>query len=581
MKKLLLITKYIFKSAPISTLITLLFIMYSSVIPAVTALVSVKLFDSAEAMIMGNEYQYEPIIYALFLFLLLLIRDILGTLNGVVKNTGVFEKSNAMFNILLYQKAARLPLIAYENADILDKKERAEKAVDNEILPRTFYRFFTILESCLASIGIAVILAKYYIWLLPISILSVFPFFIARIFRGKEFYRLKKMQTKSGRKLKYLWELFSLPNSVKEMRVMGFDSYLAQKWQTTRDTVNDQIWKLERRDAFSLLICDGLRILSYGASIIIVLILALNGTIPLGVFGASIASFLNMQNNIKYLLIGLGSFPEYLAYASDYFSFFDLPEDENGYSNFIGLKKTIALDKVSFRYPGSNENALEEVSLTIRKGETVVIVGENGSGKTTLSKLILGLYEPISGTIKYDGVNLKSYNKESLYKRVSVIQQDFVKYQLSLRENIAISDVSKLQDDESIIRNIHESRVHSNIKLDDQLGKTFGGTDLSGGEWQKLAIARGLFKDSELIILDEPTASLDPIIENEILSKFIEATKKKTAVIISHRIGICTKADKIVVLKSGRVVETGNHSELISANGEYARLFNEQAKWYI
>ncbi len=580
MKKLFLITKSIFKSSPLSAIVTLLCFLYNSLLPAATAIISIRLFDSAEKIILHTGNQDELLYYAFILFALLFVGNILGTLGGVAKNAGVFEKGNAAFRISLCQKAACLPLIAYENEEILNMKERAEKAVEDNVLPRTFFHTLTIVKACLASAGIAAVLAKYYIWLLPLSFLTVLPFLIARIIRGKEFYKLKKIQAQSSRKLKYIWELFSSPSSVKEMRVMGFDSYLGQKWQETRDSVNEETWKLEKRDAVSLLLCDALRITGYFSSIIIILILALRDIVPLGVFGASIAAFLSLQNNMKELLIGLGNFPKYLAYAGDYYSFFDLPEADPGSLEFQGLSSAINLVGVSFQYPNTYKKALCNVSLTIKKGETTVIVGENGSGKTTLAKLILGLFEPSAGTVLYDGVALNLYSKESLHKKISIVQQDYQKYELSLRENITLSDTERISDDDTISKSFRESGINRDIKLDELLGRTFGGTDLSGGEWQKLAITRGLFKNSELIVLDEPTASLDPLIENEVLSKFIESAREKTAIIISHRIGICTKADNIVVLKNGEVSETGKHSDLLRANGDYAKLFTEQAKWY-
>ncbi len=222
--------------------------------------------------------------------------------------------------------------------------------------------------------------------------------------------------------------------------------------------------------------------------------------------------------------------------------------------------------------------------MAIKKGEKIVILGVNGSGKTTLSKLILGLYPPDEGEIYYDNISLDEIERESLYNHVSAISQNFVAYSLTLRENVAISDLKKISDDSIITDTIKNvglgDLLNSTDGLEMQMGREFGGAELSGGQWQKLAIARGLFKPSEFIILDEPTSALDPIIETEILKQFIEIAKNKTAIIISHRVGLCKLADKIIVMKDGQICEIGTHSSLINNNGEYQRLYTSQEQWY-
>jgi len=202
-----------------------------------------------------------------------------------------------------------------------------------------------------------------------------------------------------------------------------------------------------------------------------------------------------------------------------------------------------------------------------------------------LSKIIAGVYEPKSGEVKYDGKNIQDFEREGFYRQFSVISQDFVKYQLSMRENIGISMPSRMHDDERLMRSAKAANIENIVEriggLDTQLGREFDGVELSGGEWQKVAIARGLNKDGDIIILDEPTSALDPLVEYDILSKFIGMTEGKTSIIISHRVGLCKLADKIIVMKNGEAAETGTHGELLAKNGEYSRIWNEQAKWYV
>ena len=214
----------------------------------------------------------------------------------------------------------------------------------------------------------------------------------------------------------------------------------------------------------------------------------------------------------------------------------------------------------------------------------MVIVGVNGSGKTTLSKVLAGAYLACSGSVYYDDQDVKELRREGLYKDISLVPQNFVHYNFSLRENICISDLRHREDDKrlkQVIADVGLEELAQGIGGPDALlGREFGGCELSGGEWQKVAIARGLFKDSGLIILDEPTSALDPLVEYDILTRFLELIQGKTSVIISHRVGICRAADKVVVMKDGRVVECGTHESLKNAGGEYSRIWTEQAKWY-
>ena len=391
---------------------------------------------------------------------------------------------------------------------------------------------------------------------------------------------MKNIQAKKTRLLSYLWGLFTTRQTAKEMRVMGFDKYITDKWSSTRDEINEELWSIQKKDAISLLWCDGIRIIGYGVSVVVVLWLVMQGLISFGVFGASITAFLSLQGSMKSFLTDLGRIPEQISYAGDYYSFLDMTEETDSKAVYPGLQHEIDIDDVSFKYPNSSNYALRKINLKINKGEKIAILGENGSGKTTLSKILLGLYLPRSGRVLYDNEPVKTYSRDSFFSKISAIAQDFVAYNLSLRENVALSDITHITDDDSISAALSHAGTGNFGSLDDMMGREFGGRELSGGQWQKLAIARGLFKESELILLDEPTSALDPLIEAEILSEFIKAAENKTALIISHRIGLCKLVDRIVVMKNGEIVEIGTHGELLQANGEYARLYKAQEIWY-
>ena len=580
MKNIIRIYKSIFKWVPWSAAFTAFQRLYEAFMPAAVTLISVALFENAARVIGGGRDYTGLYLYAGLYLIVYLISDIFNYIISITVNCGIYEKGTAFFRMELYEKISRLPLITFENADMLNKKERADKAINDETLSSVFNRTQLFTKSAIAVFGVAAVLARYSLWLLPLSLLSVLPYLFARMIRGREFFYVKSKQAKKTRLQAYLWNLFTTQQTAKEMRVMGFDGYIMEKWRDTRDEVNEELWALQKKDAVSLLWCDGVRIAGYCISVAVVLWLVIQGRLSLGVFGASLAAFLSLQNNMKDFLTDLGRIPEQMSYVADYYTFLDSPEEADGSVAYPGLSKDILLRNVSFKYPNSVNNALNQINLRIKKGEKIAILGENGSGKTTLSKVLLGLYPPESGKVLYDGVPAGDFAKDSFYSGISAIAQDFVSYSLSLRENVAVSDLPRLYDDDAIVSALSGAGVDIERSLDETMGREFGGRELSGGQWQKLAIARGLFKNSELIVLDEPTSALDPLIETEILSKFIEASEKKTAIIISHRVGLCKLVDRIIVMRNGDIVEDGTHETLLAADGEYARLYGAQAKWY-
>ena len=580
MKYILRIFKSIFNWVPVSAVITACVSLYGAAVPAIVTYISVRLFDSAARVINGEPAQSGLYLYAGLYLGVYLINDLSYYVRSIALNAGVYEKGTAFFRIALYEKLAKLPLISFEDAELLNKKERAEKAVNDETLSGIYNHTMGFIQAGIQVISVAAVLSGYSSWLLALSLLSVLPYIYARIARGKEFYHVKKHQAKKTRLMSYLWGLFTARQTAKEMRVMGFGGYMTDKWRGVRDEVNEELWAVQKKDAVSLLFCDGFRIIGYGISVAVVLMLALRGQVSIGVFGAAVSAFLSLQDSMRSFLEGLGRFPEQLSYAGDYYAFLDTPEEKDGTAAFTGLRKSIALKNVCFKYPNSERYALKPLSLTIRKGEKIAVLGENGSGKTTLSKVLLGLYPAEGGQVLYDDIPVDTFAKDSFYAGVSAIAQDFVSYSLSMRENVAISDLPRLYNDAGIKQALADAGFNVGIGLDEAMGPEFGGRELSGGQWQKLAIARGLFKNSELIVLDEPTSALDPLVETEILSRFIEAAKSKTALIISHRVGLCKLVDRIIVMSGGEIAEAGDHESLLAAGGEYAKLYEAQAKWY-
>ena len=313
--------------------------------------------------------------------------------------------------------------------------------------------------------------------------------------------------------------------------------------------------------------------------------LLLRHHIALGIFITCISLFASMQERLEQVMMFTAVLSRETMFVSDYFKFMEYEEPKKLPDAKDEPLEELRAENISYKYANVEFDALSEVSLTAKKGDIIAVVGENGSGKSTLAKILTGLYEPSRGRYIVNGTEFTKWDRDSFHRRTAVVYQDFVKYQLTFRENIAFGELTKLNDDESLYEAVKSARVDGVISenggLDSVVGRTFGTTDLSGGEWQRLAIARGFINsDSEFFIVDEPTASIDPIAEDETFSDLIAHMGDKIAVIITHRMGIARKASQIIVLDHGKVVETGTHNELIKKRGEYYRLLNLQAKWY-
>jgi len=552
--------------------------------PAFTALSLASLFKEAYNIQQGGGTSGKLLFWGLIYLAAYVLNNFLIFITGLVIELGA-DKRQVHYRYLMCVKLAHMPLIDFEDARIRDMQQRAEECLYsgrmNGIIRDSFGM---VIISLLNIITVSAVMARYSLWFLPLCIVSVLPYSVARLIRGREFYYIKRKMAKKSRRLGYLWGLFTDRRTVKELRALGADDYAFGKWTQCRDEVQDELWEQNRKDAVSLLFCDALRIIGYGACIALALVLTLNGTVDVGVFGACIAAFLTLQSATRGILVLGGELPKELAFSGDYFDYIDLPEETSGSgTHYAGLRDKIELRGVSFKYPNAEKYAVKNVALEIRRGEKIAILGENGSGKTTLSKLILGLYPCSGGSVFYDDETVGNLDRQSFYKTVSAVAQNFTQYKLTLRENIAMSDIDKLGDDEKITDALRRAGLEDLLVragLDSELGTAFGGSEVSGGQWQKIAIARGLFRDSELIVMDEPTSALDPLIETEILTKFIELAKDKTAVIISHRVGLCCLVDKIAVMKDGEIAEIGTHDGLLAQGGEYARLFTAQEKWY-
>lgn len=492
-------------------------------------------------------------------------------------------QTGQQLQIELGEKGTRLSMICYENTETNNMLKRAKNCIEQERFSDLSLSVFNILAEFLKVNGTLLVLDGFHPVLVGISLLSVFPYLIVRLVRGKEFYELKRYQAAGERRRNYLYHLFGDKQAVKELRIFEIEDYIEQKMYAARDNMKQEVWNFKKRDMRSLLICEIFCKSGYLLSIFSTILLLLHQVLDVGMMAAALAAFTSFQTAAKYFLVSLGRIPECAAFVKDYYDFMDMEEAERGTEKLCSDFDSIKVKQLSFSYPGRKTPAVSNLSFTIKRNEVVAIVGNNGSGKTTLVKLLTGLYQAQKGQIYYGRQNLRSLDPEEFYKQISFVSQDFIKYELTVRENIGIGDWKQMENTGKIYMLLHQVGLETFLSqafVNQLLGNEFGGRELSVGQWQKLAIARGMMKDSSVIFLDEPTAALDPLMETKVLKMFLKIAREKTAIIVSHRIGICKEVDKIIVMKEGKIAEIGNHEELLAEKGEYYRLYTMQQKWY-
>ena len=497
-------------------------------------------------------------------------------------------------SIDLMKHAASLDLEQLENAEIYDKLERARRQTVGRI---------GLVTGVLASVQdfvtlgtLAVALTLYVPWLLILLALAVLPSFLGETRFAALSYSLLYSWTAERRQLDYLRYIGASDVSAKEVKLFGLADFLVGRYTDLSSEFYEANKALAVRRAVvsSLLALIG-TLGYYGAYGAIIWLTVTGHQSPAGPFTIGVltflaASFRQSRDVIQRTLLSASQLVEQSLYLDDLFSFLALEPRIRASAGALKLPTPIrqgfTFEDVGFRYPGSERWAVRHLSFGLVPGERLALVGENGAGKTTIAKLLARLYDPTEGRILLDGHDLREYDVESLRRHVGVIFQDFFRYDLPLRENIAVGDIRQLEDQAAIATAAERSLADSVVArlangYAQILGRRFeGGVDLSGGEWQKVALARAYLRESQLLILDEPTAALDARAEYEVFQRFSELTVGRMAVLISHRFSTVRMADRILVLTAGEIVEQGTHDALLATRGLYAELFGLQAAGY-
>lgn len=491
-------------------------------------------------------------------------------------------------SIKIMTHAAQLDLDQFENSTFYDKLERArQQTIGRTIL---LSQVLSQLQDLITMAFLAAGLLAFNPWLIILLLVAIIPAFMGEAYFNDKTYALSRRQTPERRELDYVRFLGASDETAKEVKIFNLSGFIINRFkQLSNQFYIDNKLLAIRRTAwgtfFAMLGSAGY----YGAYIFMIA-QAVDGKITVGALTFLAGSFRQLRSLLEGILIRFTSVSQGAVYLQDFFDFFEIQPKiilaANPRPFPKPIKEGFTFENVGFRYSNSDRWANRYLNFTFKPGEKIALVGENGAGKTTLVKLLARLYDPTEGRILLDGIDLRDYDLDELRIQIGVIFQDFIRYQMSVNQNIAAGNINELNNTQLIQTSSVQSLAHPLIerlpnKYEQMLGRRFNnGIDLSGGEWQKIALARAYMKDAQLLILDEPTAALDARAEYEVFQRFSELTKGKSAVLISHRFSTVRMADRIIVLEKGQLIEIGSHQELLNKNERYAELFKLQARGY-
>ncbi len=491
-------------------------------------------------------------------------------------------------SIRIMQHAATLDLDQFEDSNFYDKLERARQQTVGRtmLLSQVLAQVQDLITMGFLGAGLII----FNPWLILLLVVAVLPAFLGEYYFNDKNYSLSRKQTPERRELDYLRYVGASDETAKEVKIFNLSDFLIDRFRQLsnkfyRDNKQLSIKRSLWGTAFSLL-----GTLGYYGAFVYIISKTTSGKLSLGDLTFWAGSFRQLRSLLETVLSRFTAVSQGAIYLKDFFDFFDiqpkikLADNARPFPNPI--TQGFVFENVGFKYMNSDKWANRNLSFTLHVGEKLALVGENGAGKTTLVKLLARLYDPTEGRILLDGYDLREYNLDDLRKHVGVIFQDYLRYQMTVSQNIAVGNIAESENRPLIEDAAKQSLADLLVqklpgKYDQALGKRFNqGVELSGGEWQKIALARAYMKDAQLLILDEPTSALDARAEYEVFQRFAELTRGKTAVLISHRFSTVRMADRILVLEKGELLEEGSHQALLSKNGRYAELFNLQAMGY-
>src|SRR3982075_3752482 len=582
----------------------------AGVIPAISAYISKLLVN---AVVLGIEVHSHPttvadavrfdfgqwktpsfttingiIFIAVLQLLIFALIAFLSTARNITQQ--LLQNSVSMrIQLMVMEKAASLDLAFYEDPASYDLLRRAQTDSINRPV-QMISTAFGLVQTALTFVTMVALLVVVSPLLALLALLSPIPAFIADTRYGWRGYNIARWGSRLLRRMNYLVTLLTTDSYAKELKLFGLGRYFIDRYRLIGNTYyGSQRRQVVRRYLVGFL-WGNLSTIATSVTYLYVALQAIVGKLTLGDLTLYTTAAQSVQNSIQGILGGFSGMYEHNLYLSNLFELMEttsaLPARANPVPLPDPVRGEIRFEHVRFAYPGATENALNDLSFTVAAGETVAIVGRNGAGKTTLFKLICRLYDPSDGRILIDGIDLRDFEPDELRKQIGAMFQDYVDYQATASENIGLGNVQQISDREAIVDASRQGGADELIAglpdgYDTALGKWFdAGVNLSGGEWQKVALARAFMRDAKILLLDEPTSALDAQAEYDLFERLRSLTRGRTAIYISHRFSTVRRADRIVFLEHGRLVEEGTHGELMRLNGRYARLFRMQASAY-
>lgn len=563
--------------------------LIKSIFPVVLLWVGKEIIDEVIAIVNTGESQELNKLYLLITieFGIAIFSDVFNRLIGATDTLMGSLYSNDS-SVELIQKTARVDLQYLEDSEFYDKLERARRQTVGRV--NLMSNSLAQAQDFITIVSLISALIYFYPILVILLVISIIPTLLNELKFSSSNYKLTSRMAPERRQLDYMRVIGASDVTAKEVKLFGLADFISRTFSTTANKYYQSIKKLTIKRSVWGAIFNIIGVIAYYGAFVFIVLKAVVSLVTIGELTFLAGSFNKLRNQLQVMFTRFSNITESAMYLHDYFEFIDMEFiDQSDFQQLSVPAKIVTgikFQNVTFSYPNGHIPVFNGLSFDLRKGEKLALVGENGSGKTTLIKLLLRLYEPTSGCILLDGVDIRHYEKEEYQKLFGAIFQDFVKYYLTTRINIAVGNIENVGNDKKIEEAAELSLANEVVKdllngYDQELGKRFKkGAELSGGQWQKIALARAYMSEAPIIILDEPTSALDARAEYEVFQRFIGLTKGRTSIIISHRFSTVRMADRILVLNNGEVLELGTHEELMENGNLYSELFELQAEGY-
>jgi len=581
--------KWVWPISPILVLSNMGLRIITAIIPSALLFIGKLIIDQIIYFSKNPHLHNYGLVWKLILveFLLAISSDLLSKVQSLLEGILGDLVSNST-SVRLMEHAGKLDLEQFEDSNFYDKLERARQQTSARTV--LISQLLGQAQDLVSIILISGVFLTYYPWLIIVLLVSVVPSFLSEYYFSRQSYSLGRSWTPQRRELDYLRFIGASDDTAKEVKIFGLSDFLVGRFREVSEKYFKANMNLSiRRSGFGF-IFSALGSSGYYLAYIFLVKKAIDGSIGIGSLTFLVGSFRQMRGLVESIFSRFTSISQSALYLKDLFDFFDIKPKIHSIENsrpFPGeLVIGFEFNNVGFKYPQSETFTLRKVSFVLKPGEKLALVGENGAGKTTLVKLLSRLYDPTEGEILLEGIPLKEYNLEDLRLHIGVIFQDFVRYQLNVSENISVGKIEERNDFLRIEKSAQQSLAEPLIqelpeKYTQMLGRKFNnGIELSGGGWQKIALARAYMRDAPILILDEPTAALDAKAEYAAFERFVNLSQGKTAILISHRFSTVRFADRILVLEHGKMLEMGTHEELLKNQGRYSELFHLQARGY-